>query len=143
MEPLTAWDLSESDFTPTVKFVNQIVDAHFGGSVAVEHSGYTFEEPGICFELSGISNFNDEDISFLKTNLLNFGASAVSIGYEMETGVITIEINILRNASDNIAKNTQKCTSKYYLCHKTINIVQSPYYRFLLTSAILTYRLFF
>ena len=141
MGPLTNWDLQDSDFTPTTNFVRQIVSVHFGDSVKVEPCGYTFENPGICLELSGISSFNDEDISFLKDNILNFGANHVTVGYEMETGVITVEVFILKNASDNMA-TPQKCASKYCLCHKTINIVKSPYYRLLFTSAILLYRLF-
>lgn len=145
MESLTAWELSENDFMPTIQFTQQIVKAHFGDAVVVEHCGYTFDKPGICLELLHITSFNDDDINFLKSNLLNFGANMVHIGYEMETGVITIEIYILKNATNNLNINkgkSQNCTPKYSLCYKTINIVKSPYYRLALTSIVLGYRLF-
>ena len=144
MESLTAWELIESDFAPTIAFVNQIVHARFTEVVTVDHVGYTFDKPGVCLELIGISNFDDSDITFLKSNLLNFGANKVHIGYDMETSVITVEIYILKNATDNISNKStkQNCTQKYYLCYKTINIVKSPYYRVALTSIILGYRLF-
>ena len=137
MEHITYWELNESDFDDVSDFMTKLIVAKFGDNIIIKQSGYTFDEPGIVFEISGIDSFSDDDITYLKQNLLQFGANRVHIGYDMETGVISCDVYILKNHT-----KAQNLTRKKSLCCKTINTLFLLKYRFLILSGVIFYRYF-
>tara|TARA_B100001094_G_scaffold17594_2_gene15180 strand:+ start:54181 stop:54597 length:417 start_codon:yes stop_codon:yes gene_type:complete len=137
MEPVTYWDLIHSDFNEVSDFMAKIITIKFGDNIIIKQSGYTFDEPGIVFEISGVDSISDDDITYLKENLLKFGANRVHIGYDMETGVISCDVYILKNHA-----KAQNSTQKKSLCCKTINTLSLLKYRFLILSGYIFYRYF-
>ncbi len=135
---MTTWDLNLSDFEPVTVFTKNVVLARFGESVSIEHAGFTFDNPGIVFEISGLDSFNDNDIKYLKSSLLNYGANQVDIGYDTETCIISMDVYILKNHSDNLEN---KNTPKNSLCCKTINTTWTTRYRFILIGLYTIYRI--